>query len=192
MLSTPEALFSAAVAQQTVMRSRWRWLGAAIIVVLLIPVTLGLLGSSSSKPGKLYLEAATFTSHGESLVISVLTSNAGSTVLVNGGNCDVRYQMDGLWSTNSLPGYRSSISWLLPGQVRTQHISLPRRTSRFQVGAGYEVAHGRVATVCRLYSSPLPHVISGLLASALRPLPYRPGPYVEFWDDEHDIQAAAN
>jgi hypothetical protein len=148
--------------------------------------------SPGSRSGKLQLTVAGAHVQGESLVMSVLTSNAGSAVLINGGNCEVRSKVDGAWSTNSFPGLRSSIFWLLPGQIHSEQIRLPRGVSRFQVGATFEVAHGRVASACRLYSSPLPHWISGGIANILGLAPYRPGPYVEFWDDEREVRTAEN
>ena len=173
------------------MRSRWLWLGFGI-GVLLLGVAYGVVQSPGNKPGYLKLTAVAQHTQGESLVVSVVTSNGGSAVLINGGNCEVRYELDGAWSTNSFPGYQSSIFWLLPGQTHSEQVRLPRGVSRFQVGASYEVARGRVAVACRLGSSPLPHWVSGALANVVSLLPYRPGPYVEFWDYEHDVRVAAN
>jgi hypothetical protein len=161
-------------------------------VLLLIAVASLVSQSSGGGSGKLQIRVVNQHIQGESLLISVLTSNAGSAVLINGGNCEVRYRVDGVWSTNSLPGVRSSIFWLLPTQTYSQKLRVPRSVSRFQVGASYEVGHGRVAAACRLYSSPLPHRISGALVNVVRLLPYRPGPYVEFWDDEHEVRALEN
>lgn len=161
-------------------------------MLLLIGVAYGVIQSPGSSPGKLQLTVVDQHIEGESLVISVSTSNAGSAVLINGGNCEVRYKIDGAWSTNSFPGLRSSIFWLLPGQMHSERVRLPRAVSRFQVGASYEVGHGRVAAACRLYSSPLPHRISEALAGVVSVLPYRPGPYIEFWDVEHEVRIAAN
>jgi hypothetical protein len=173
-------------------KSKRCWLAAGSIGLLLIAVTCAIPWTAGNKSAKLQLTAVDQRIQGDALVISVLTSNAGSAVLVNGGNCEVRYQKDGVWSTNSLPGFRSSIAWLLPGQVHTERIKLPLGTSRFQVGAGYEVAHGRVAAACRIYNSPLPHGLSTALVNGLKLLPYRAGRYVEFWDNEHDVRIAAN
>jgi len=174
------------------MRSRWRWLALGGGMLLLIGVAYGMSKRPGSTSGKLQLTVVEQHIEGESLVISVLTSNAGSAVLINGGNCEVRYKIGGAWSTNSFPGLRSSIFWLLPRQTQAERVKLPRSVSRFQIGASYEVGHGRVAAACRLYSSPLPHRMSGALANVVSLLPYRPGPYVEFWDDEHEVRTVEN
>ncbi len=170
------------------MRSRCLWLALGTETLLAVGVGYGVIQRGGSTPGKLQLTVGVQHIQGDSLVTSVLTSNGGSAVLINGGNYEVRYKIDGAWSTNSFPGFRSSIFWLLPGQMHSEQIRLPRGVSRFQVGASYEVAHGRVAAACRLYSSPLPHRISAALASVAGLLPYRPGPYVEFRDDEHEVR----
>jgi hypothetical protein len=174
------------------MHSRWLWLALGSAVLLLVGGAYGVIQSPGSTPGKLQITVASQHVQGESLLISVSTSNAGSAVLLNGGNFEVRYEVDGTWNTNSLPGFRSSIFCLLPGQMHSEQIRLPRDVSRFQVGASYEVAHGRVAVACRLHSSPLPHQISGAIADVVGLLPYRPGPFVEFWDKEHEARNAAN
>lgn len=174
------------------MRSRRLWLALGSGLLLLVGVGYGVIQGPGSRPGKLQLTVANQHIQGEFLVMSVLTSNAGSAVLINGGNCEVRYKIDGIWSTNSFPGLRSSIFWLLPGQMHSEQVRLPPGVSRFQVGASYEVAHGRVAAACRLYSSPLPHRVSGAIANVVSLLPYSPGPYIEFWDDEHEAPTAAN
>src|SRR4051812_196067 len=114
------------------MRSRWRWLALGSGVLLLIAVAYGMIQSPGSRSGKLQFSVVGQHIQGESLVMSVMTSNAGSAVLINGGNCEVRYKMDGAWSTNSFSGSRSSIFWLLPGQVHTERIRLPRGVSRFR------------------------------------------------------------
>lgn len=142
--------------------------------------------------GKVHLTVVDHHIEGESLVVSVLTSNAGSTVLLNGGNVEVRYKIGKAWTTNSLPGLRSCSFWLLPGQTHWQRIRLARSVSRFQVGASYEVGQGKAAAVCRLYSSPLPRQIGAVLASAVNLLPYRPGPNIHYWDDEHDVAMEQN
>jgi len=174
------------------MRSRWRWLALGGGVLILIAVVYSVTQSSRGGSGKLQIRVVNQHIQGESLLISVLTSNSGSAVLINGGNCEVRCRVDGVWSTNSLPGIRSSIFWLLPGQTYSQQLRVPRGVSRFQVGASYEVGHGRVAAACRLYSSPLPHRISGALVNVVSLLPYHSGPYVEFWDDEHEVRTEEN
>jgi hypothetical protein len=161
-------------------------------VLFLLAGAFAMFESSGGRSAKAQLAVVDPHVEGESLVISVLTSNAGSSVLVNGGNFMVRYKMDGAWNTNSLPGLRSCIYWLLPGQTNSQRFKLPRGVSRFQVGAEYEAAHGRGAAACRLYSAPVPHWFSGALVNVLSVLPYRPGPYIEFWDDEHEVRNSAN
>ena len=125
-------------------------------------------------------------------MISVLTSNAGSAVLLNGGNVEVRYKIGAAWSTNFFPGLRSCSFWLLPGQSRSQRIRLSRSVSCFQVGASYEVGQGRTAAVCRLYSSPLPRQISAVLAGVVSLLPYHPGPIIDYWDHEYEVPLAQN
>jgi hypothetical protein len=174
------------------MRSRWLWLALGSGVLLLIGVAYGVIQNPGGRPAKLQLTVVDQHVQGDALIISVVTSNVGSAVLINGGNYDVRYRIDGAWSTNSFPGFRSCIFWLLPGQMHTEQVRLSRGVSRFRVGATYEVAHGRVAAACRLYSSPLPHRISEALANAVSLLPYHPGPYIEFWDDEHEVRTVAN
>lgn len=174
------------------MRHKRLWLAFGIGVLLLIGVTYGVIQSPGGRPGELQLEVVNQHIEGGSLIISVLTSNAGSAVLVNGGNCEVRYKIDRAWSTNSFPGIPSSIAWLLPGQTHSEQVRLPRGVSRFQVSESYEVAHGRVAAACRLYSSPLPRWISGALENVLSLLPYRRGEYIEFRDDEHEVRTVAN
>ena len=161
--------------------------------MLFLAAIAGLMNASSHDANaKLQITVLDQRIAGDSLVVSLVASNAGPTVLVNAGNYEVRYLVNGAWSTNSLPGIRSSILWLLPGQTHGQQVRLPRDVLRFRVGAEYEVAHGRVAALCRLYGSPLPHGIMGTLANVLRVLPYRPGPFVEFWDDEHEAHLAGN
>jgi hypothetical protein len=172
-------------------RRRW-WFVIGGCVVFSSAIAALLTASSRDVATKFQITVLNQRIVGDSLIVSVMASNAGPAVLVNGGNFDVRYQVNGVWSTNSLPGMRSSIAWLLPGQTSSQRLRLPLGVSRFQVGAAWEVAHGRVAAFCRLYSSPLPHWISAALANVLSLLPYRPGPYVEFWDAEHDFRAVAN
>src|SRR5438309_1065118 len=98
----------------SVMRSRRRWLALGSGLLLLIGVAYGVIQSPGSRSGKLQLTVVDQHIKGEYLVMSVLTSNAGSAVLINGGNCEDRYKIDGVWSTNSLPGLYSSIFWLLP------------------------------------------------------------------------------
>ena len=184
----PDALAPPCLTANVMRRRRW-WLVGGGCAVFLAAIAVVMIVPSRDLAAKLQITILNQRIAGDSLIVSLVASNAGPTVLVNGGNYQVRYQVNGAWSTNSMPGIRSSIFWLLPGQTHSQQVRLPRGVSRFQVGAAYEVAHGRVATACRLYGSPLPHRISGLLANGLSRLPYRPGPYVEFWDDEH---AAAN
>src|SRR5512133_454731 len=174
------------------MRTSWRWLALGGALLLIIGVTYGVVQSPGRKSGKLLLRVVDQDIEGESLVMSVLTSNAGSAVLINGGNCEVRYMVNGAWKTNSFPGHRSSIFWLLPGQMHLERVRLPRGVSRFQVGASYEIGNGRVAAACRLYSSPLPDRICGALVKVASLLPYRPGPWVQFWDDEHDVRGIEN
>jgi len=174
------------------MRSRWRLIVGGVGVLLLLAGAYAMNKGSGGRSARAQLKVVDQHVEGESLIISVLTSNVGSSVLVNGGNFVVRYKMDGAWNTNSLPGFRSSIYWLLPGQTNSQRLKLPRGVSRFQVGAAYEAAHGRVGAACRLYSSRLPHWLSGVIANVLSVLPYRPGPYIDLWDDEHEVRIVAN
>src|SRR5690348_9857533 len=109
------------------------WFALGGMLLLLTALGYGLLGSVGKEPGKLQLRVTNQQIQDGSLVISVVTTNAGSAVLVNDGNCEVRYLVDGAWSTNSLPGFRTTIASLFPRQVHTARIKLPLATSRFQV-----------------------------------------------------------
>jgi len=177
---------------QKVMRSSWHWLALGGVMLFLIGIAYELSKRLGDASGSVHLTVVDHHIEGESLVISVLTSNAGSAVLLNGGNVEVRCQIAGAWTTNSLPGLRSCHFWLLPGQTHWQRIRLARSVSRFQVGALYEVAQARAAAVCRLYSSPLPRQVGAVLASAVNLLPYHRGPDIEYWDDEHAVAIEQN
>ena len=174
------------------MRGKRRLMAGGVGVLLVLALAYAMIAGSGARSAKVQFAVVDQHVEGECLVISVVMSNAGSSGPVNGGNFDVRYKVDGAWNTNSLPGFRSSIYWLLPGQAESKRLKLPQAASRFQVGAAYQVAHGRVDAACRLYSSPLPHRISEAMADVLKVLPYSPGPYVEFWDDEHEARIVGN
>ena len=116
----------------------------------------------------------------DSLVVSVIASNTGPRTLVNGGACEVRYEMEGVWTTNSFGGERSSLLWLLPGESRRQKFSLPRRVTRFQVGYSFDVACTRVSLACQLAE----HGWLDRMRWALNMLPSHPAEYRDFWGPE--------
>ena len=170
------------------MRVRWVLMAGGVAGLLLLGAVYAKTEGYGVRGAKAQIIVLEQHIEGESLVVSVLASNTGSKVLVNGGNLDVRYEKDGSWNTNWLPGHRSLIKWMLPEETNRERLILPPGVRRFQVGAGYEAAHGKEAALCRLYSSRLPIWLRDAMVKIVDLMPYSPGPHVQFWDVEHEVQ----
>ena len=173
-----------------VRRRKRRWLVGVGCVLVLLAIAAATIPSHWDAAGKLQITVLDQRIVKDHLQVSVLVSNAGPRVLVysgNGGNCDVRYQVESAWATNSFPDFGTTVYWLLPGASRSQRFELPGRVSRFQVGYEFELASRREAVLCRLYKYRWAREHEGLLEHVLVLVPSHPGGWTEFWDDEHQV-----
>ena len=172
------------------MRVRWVLMAGGVAGLLLLGAVYAKTESYGVRGAKVHLTILEKHIEGESLVISVLASNSGSKVLGNDGNFDVRYEKEGLWNTNWLPGHRSTMYRMLPGETNRERIVLPPGVRRFQVGAGYKAERGSSAALSRLDNSRIPVWLRDAMAKVVGRMPYSPGPDVQFWDVEHEVSAA--
>ena len=170
------------------MRFRRRYL-IVIGCLLLAGVIAYKVGvSSSNAEPKLVIAVTDQQSADDSVVVFVTASNAGPRTLADGGSCKARFEVGGVWTTNSFGGAPSSIFWLLPGETRRQKLSIPRKANRFQVGYSFEVASPRVSLACRLAE----HGWLDRFRWALRVLPSPTAEYRDFWGPEYQVAPRPN
>ena len=164
------------------MQLRRRSLVVVCFISLAAVIGYTIIGTTGDAQAKLAIVVANQRLVRTSVRVSVIASNSGPSTLVNGGSCEVRYELEGKWTTNSFGGHRSSIYWLLPGETRHQSFDIPRQAARFQAGYSFDVAGPltRTSIACRLGER-------GWLDKlhwALELLPRRAATYRDFWGPE--------
>jgi hypothetical protein len=168
------------------MRHRRRWVVAACCILIVVAIGYIAADRSGGAQPKLLIAVTDQRLAGDSIVVSVIASNTGPRTLVDDGSCEARYQVNGVWVTNSFGGGRDIIGWLLPRESRSQRFPLPNHATRFQVGYSFNVASTRIALACRLARYGWLEWLDRL-KWATDLLPRHEEEYTNFWSTEYDV-----